>query len=70
MAIILVFLEFGHVFAHLGDYPKLSTVEGPLQNIPAMSGGHERKIGLTLNSRFVNAWLIHGVEAAFWSYLF
>ena len=45
MAIILVFLEFGHVFALLGDYPKFSTVEGPLQNIPEMGRGHGRKFG-------------------------
>ena len=44
MAIILVFLEFGHVFALLGDYPKFSTVEGPLQNIPEMGRGHGKKL--------------------------
>ena len=49
MAIILDFLEFGHVFALLGDYPNFSTIEGPLQNIPEMGRGHERKIGLGMH---------------------
>ena len=44
MAIILVFLEFGHVFALFGDYPKFSTVEGPLKIFLKWGGGMEEKL--------------------------